>query len=183
MHTKRVALICLAILSTSATASAQETVEPVPESAWDARPFRVEASIAYPHVLHVAFGYSPAPRWRVSASFDGLVPFLFGGGLHLDFLLYDRKFGRNGWFTARGGLQSLVMKYNFDVVGIQPNDVDWGLGPDIGIDVGIGWFSVGAGVGVMVGDWRSLRTDIAPDVTPSDNLVVTFTVPRLAVNW
>lgn len=184
-----VAMIAGAGLAWSEEASAEEV--PADEVAstesasepWSSRPFRFSLGAGYPHLLHLSFGYAPVPSWRVSASYVGLPPFVFGGGLQVDYLLAAAAIGKKGFVTASAGMQSMLVKYNFGFVGIQPNGIDWGVGPEVAVDVGVGWFSAGLGVGLMAGDWRCLNRQIGPEVTPSDHVVVTFSVPRLSIHW
>lgn len=178
--------IVLALVLAASPVRALE--EPAPDpldetTVWADRPHRVQLGISYPGVLDIRYSYAVLPKLRAGASFIGLPPFLFGGALQGDYLLLDNRLGNKGFLTISGGLQALLVKYNFGIVGIRPNDIDWGVGPEVALDIGFGWFSAGVGVGALIGDWRSLERDIAPDVTPGENLVITFTLPRLAVNW
>jgi hypothetical protein len=184
-------LIALAIIAltfaSTAPVGAQEvpTDEPEEESTtvWSERPHRITVSAGYPSVLDIRYSFAVLPRLRAGASFVGLAPLLFGGALQCDYLVFEGRLGTDGFVTGSAGLQALLLKYNLAIVGAPPNDIDWGIGPELALDIGVGWFSAGLGVGLLVGDWRSLERDIGPEVTPGSNVVVTFTVPRISVSW
>jgi hypothetical protein len=184
-HAARSTLLIVLIALASATVTAEEvpTAAPAPQTPWEERPSRAMVSIGYPQVLHIGYSYAVLPTVRVGGAFIGLPPFLFGGSVQGEYLLTHARSGEHGYVTVSSGIEAMLLKYNFGIVGIQPNDIDWGIGPTIAVDVGFGWFSAGAGVSVLAGDWRSLERDIAPDVTPSKHLAVSFTLPRLSVSW
>lgn len=185
-HRFAVTLLGFATFSASSTAAEEASSPEAVDGAatpWETRPSKLSAGVGYPHVLHISYGYAFLPSLRVSASFVGLPPLMFGGGLQADYLVLNGRFGKQGFVTLGAGLQALLLKYNFGIVGIRPNDIDWGVGPELALDVGYAWFSAGIGVGALVGDWRSLKRDIGPDVTPSENIAIAFSLPRLSISW